>query len=76
MTSALLPPYNEARHIQEVLRRASEALRKAGEDHELVSEVLGAKPLLGERPAPAPRRHGAGLHGSGAPARQLDHRQG
>ena len=36
MISVVLPTYNEARSIQEVLRRASEALRKAGEDHELI----------------------------------------
>ncbi len=36
MISIVLPTYNEARSIQEVLRRASEALRKAGEDHELI----------------------------------------
>jgi dolichol-phosphate mannosyltransferase len=36
MISTVLPTYNEARSIQEVLRRASEALRKAGEDHELI----------------------------------------
>jgi dolichol-phosphate mannosyltransferase len=36
MISLVLPTYNEARSIQEVLRRASEALRKAGEDYELI----------------------------------------
>ena len=36
MISIVLPTYNEARSIQEVLRRGSEALRKAGEDHELI----------------------------------------
>jgi dolichol-phosphate mannosyltransferase len=36
MISIVLPTYNEARSIQEVLRRASGALRKAGEDHELI----------------------------------------
>jgi dolichol-phosphate mannosyltransferase len=36
MISIVLPTYNEARSIQEVLRRAAEALRKAGEDHELI----------------------------------------
>jgi dolichol-phosphate mannosyltransferase len=36
MISIVFPTYNEARNIQEVLRRASEALGKAGEDHELV----------------------------------------
>ena len=36
MISIVLPTYNEARSIQEVLRRASEALRKAGEEHELI----------------------------------------
>src|SRR5271157_1340795 len=36
MISIVLPTYNEARSIQEVLRRASEALRKTGEDHELI----------------------------------------
>jgi dolichol-phosphate mannosyltransferase len=36
MISIVLPTYNEARSIQEVLRRASEALREAGEDHELI----------------------------------------
>jgi dolichol-phosphate mannosyltransferase len=36
MISTVLPTYNEARSIQEVLRRASEALRKAGEDYELI----------------------------------------
>jgi dolichol-phosphate mannosyltransferase len=36
MISIVLPTYNEARSIQEVLRRASEALRKAGEDYELI----------------------------------------
>jgi len=36
MISLVLPTYNEARNIQEVLRRASEALRKTGEDHELI----------------------------------------
>ena len=36
MISIVLPTYNEARSIQEALRRASEALVKAGEDHELV----------------------------------------
>ena len=36
MISIVLPTYNEARSIQEVLRRASEALRKGEEDHELI----------------------------------------
>jgi dolichol-phosphate mannosyltransferase len=36
MVSIVLPTYNESRSIQEVLRRASEALLKAGEDHELI----------------------------------------
>jgi len=36
MISIVLPTYNEGRSIQEVLRRASAALRKAGEDHELI----------------------------------------
>jgi dolichol-phosphate mannosyltransferase len=36
MISIVLPTYNEARSIQEVLRRASAALRRAGEDHELI----------------------------------------
>jgi len=36
MISIVLPTYNEARSIQEVLRRASEALRKAGEEHEII----------------------------------------
>jgi dolichol-phosphate mannosyltransferase len=36
MISIVLPTYNEACSIQEVLRRASEALREAGEDHELI----------------------------------------
>jgi dolichol-phosphate mannosyltransferase len=36
MISIVLPTYNEARSIQEVLRRTSEALRKAEEDHELI----------------------------------------
>ena len=36
MISVVLPTYNEARSIEEALRRASEALRKAGEDHELI----------------------------------------
>ena len=36
MISIVLPTYNEARSIQEVLCRASEALRKAEEDHELI----------------------------------------
>jgi dolichol-phosphate mannosyltransferase len=36
MISIVLPTYNEARRIQEVLRRASEALRKAEEAHELI----------------------------------------
>jgi dolichol-phosphate mannosyltransferase len=36
MISIVFPTYNEARSIQEVLRRGSEALRKAGEDHELI----------------------------------------
>jgi dolichol-phosphate mannosyltransferase len=36
MISIVLPTYNEARSIQEVLRRTSEALRRAGEDHELI----------------------------------------
>jgi dolichol-phosphate mannosyltransferase len=36
MTSVVFPTYNEARSIQEVLRRASAALREAGEDHELI----------------------------------------
>jgi dolichol-phosphate mannosyltransferase len=36
MISIVLPTYNEARSIQEVLRRASEALRKAEVEHELI----------------------------------------
>jgi dolichol-phosphate mannosyltransferase len=36
MISIVLPTYNEARSIQEVLRRASEALRKTEEGHELI----------------------------------------
>jgi dolichol-phosphate mannosyltransferase len=36
MFSIVLPTYNEARSIQEALRRASEALRKAEEGHELI----------------------------------------
>jgi dolichol-phosphate mannosyltransferase len=36
MISIVFPTYNEARSIQEVLRRASAALRKAEEDHELI----------------------------------------
>jgi len=36
MISIVLPTYNEARSIQEVLRRGSEALRKAGENHEFI----------------------------------------
>jgi len=36
MVSIVLPTYNEARSIREVLCRASEALRKAEEDHELI----------------------------------------
>jgi dolichol-phosphate mannosyltransferase len=36
MISIVLPTYNEARSIEEALRRASQALRKAGEDHELI----------------------------------------
>jgi dolichol-phosphate mannosyltransferase len=36
MISIVLPTYNEGRSIQEVLRRGSEALRKAGEEHELI----------------------------------------
>jgi len=36
MISIVLPTYNEARSIEEALRRASEALRSAGEDHELI----------------------------------------
>jgi dolichol-phosphate mannosyltransferase len=36
MISIVLPTYNEGRNIQEVLRRASEALRNAREDHELI----------------------------------------
>jgi len=36
MISVVLPTYNEARSIEEALRRASEALRSAGEDHELI----------------------------------------
>jgi len=36
MISIVLPTYNEAQSIQEALRRASEALRKAGEEHELI----------------------------------------
>jgi len=32
----VLPTYNEARSIEEALRRADEALRKAGEEHELI----------------------------------------
>jgi len=36
MISIVLPTYNEARSIEEALRRASEALRKAGEDYELI----------------------------------------
>jgi dolichol-phosphate mannosyltransferase len=34
--SIVLPTYNEARSIREALCRASEALRKAGEEHELI----------------------------------------
>ena len=36
MISIVLPTYNEGRSIQEVLRRASEALRKTGQEHELI----------------------------------------
>jgi len=36
MVSIVLPTYNEAASIQEALRRASEALQKAGEDYELI----------------------------------------
>jgi len=36
MISVVLPTYNEARSIEEALRRASEALRSASEDHELI----------------------------------------
>jgi len=36
MISIVLPTYNEARSIQEVLRRASAALGEAGEEHELI----------------------------------------
>jgi dolichol-phosphate mannosyltransferase len=36
MISVVLPTYNEARSIQEALRRASAALRTAGEEHELI----------------------------------------
>ncbi len=36
MTSIVVPTYSESRTIQAVLRRASEALRKADEDHELI----------------------------------------
>jgi len=36
MISVVFPTYNEARSIQEVLRRTSAALREAGEDHELI----------------------------------------
>jgi dolichol-phosphate mannosyltransferase len=36
MISIVLPAYNEARSIQEVLRRASGALRNTGEEYELI----------------------------------------
>ncbi len=36
MVSIVLPTYNEAANIQEALRRAAQALRKAGEDFELI----------------------------------------
>jgi dolichol-phosphate mannosyltransferase len=36
MISIVLPTYNEAWSIHEVLRRASEALRNTGEEHELI----------------------------------------
>ena len=36
MVSVVFPTYNEARSIQEALRRASAALREAREDHELI----------------------------------------
>jgi len=36
MISVVLPTYNEARSIEEALRRASAALTKAGEKHELI----------------------------------------
>ena len=66
MVSIVLPTYNEARSIQEALRRASAALRAAGEDHELIvvddSSPDGtadlAEALAGEIPARVLRRPG------------------
>jgi dolichol-phosphate mannosyltransferase len=66
MVSIVLPTYNEARSIQEALRRASAALRTAGEDHELIvvddSSPDGtaglAETLAGEVPVRVLRRPG------------------
>ena len=66
MISIVLPTYDEARSIQETLRRASEALRKAGKEHELIvvddSSPDGtadlAEALAGEIPVRVLRRHG------------------
>jgi len=69
MISIVLPTYNEARNIQEVLRRASEALRKAGEDYELIvvddsspdHTADLAEALAGQLPVRVLRRPGRGL---------------
>ena len=66
MISIVLPTHNEARSIREVLRRASEGLRRAGEDHELTvadnSSPGGtadlAKALASEIPVRVLRRPG------------------
>jgi len=66
MISIVLPTYNEGRSIQEVLRRGSAALGKAGETHELIvvddSSPDGtadlAEALSGEIPVRVLRRPG------------------
>jgi dolichol-phosphate mannosyltransferase len=66
MISIVLPTYDEARSIQEALRRASAALRKAREAHELIvvddSSPDGtadlAEALAGEIPVRVLRRRG------------------
>ena len=69
MISVVLPTYNEARCIQEALRGAAAALRKAGEDYELIvvddSSPDGtadlAEALADEVPVRVLRRPGRGL---------------
>jgi dolichol-phosphate mannosyltransferase len=66
MISVVFPTYNEARNVQEVLRRASEALRSTGKSYELIvvddaspdGTAELAEALSGEIPVRVVRRPG------------------